>query len=510
MEAVDQAQHVEPVTAAQGRFDGNLRLVAVFSVEVNCTYCLRHGIIKLSYINGEEHMTEQSHSLDMTVGQPWRKMVRFALPLFVGNLFQQLYNTVDSMVVGNMLGKTALAAVGTGFPFLMTLVSAFMGIGIAATVLISQSLGAHDYQQIQKVTNTVYRISLYVAVPLTLLGIICARPVLILLRTESGETLEMATSYLQILFAGMIATEGYNLNSGMFQGLGDSVTSVKLLILSTLINIPLDILLVGPAGMGVAGAAWATVIAQAVSWLIGLHELNRRFPYVELHLLRLDFVPELARQTIRMGIPSALQNVLFSVGSMTMYALVNSFGSTFMAGFTGANKLDTLVFFPILSLSNALTSYTGQNVGARNLPRVHQGMRQGMVLALIAGTAIPAVLYPLSATLMRLFGSDPGMIEGGVIYLHNVLPWYFGLAILFAYNGVLRGLGQMNLPLVSTIVAMVLGRIPAAYLLAELWGREYIFHSYGVGWILGSIISAVFFYRGRWRQQMAASFELTP
>lgn len=450
-----------------------------------------------------EKTARKDHAIDMTEGSPYRLILRFAVPLLLGNLFQQLYNTVDSIIVGNYLGTRSLAAVGVGFPFLFTMVSFFMGLGIAATVLISQRFGAKDFDGVNIIANTIYRVASTIILPIVLIGIF-ATPYFLehLLRVPDDGTLVQGTAYLQILFAGMAATMGYNLNAGILQGLGDSVTSLKFLITSSVLNIVLDLLFVAVFKMGVAGAAWATIIAQFIAWLLGLRYLNRHYEYISLNLLHLSFDRDYFKQSVRLGIPMAIQNMLFSIGAMAMYSLINSYGSTFSAGFNAANKIDTLVFLPVQSFANAVTTYTGQNAGARRFDRIHQGTRAGLVISTITALVMGVVCYISSDLLMSMFGNDAGMIAAGSNYLHSVLPFYIFLAILFTMNSVLRGVNQVALPLFSTILSLLLGRVPVAYYLAATMGKDMIFYSYGVGWIAGCTLSVCFYLFGSWEEKL--------
>lgn len=445
------------------------------------------------------HLPEKSnHAIDMTTGNSYSLLLRFSLPLLLGNIFQQLYNTVDSMVVGNMVGKTALAAVGAGFPFLMAMVSFFMGMGIASTVLISQAFGARDFARINRIMNTIYVMFAVAVLPLTLVGVFFARPVLQLMNVADDGTLQLAVPYICILFGGIFATMGYNLNSGCLQGLGDSITSLKLLILSTVINIVLDVAFV-LFGWGVVGVALATVLAQTISWIMGLVYINTHYDFMNIHLLKLSFDRDIFQKTIRLGLPSALQGMLFSLGSMVLYSLVNSFGQDFMAGFTGANKIDTLAFFPAQSFSSATTTFTGQNVGAKKLERVREGLRSSLVISCGSSLVIPLILYIIAPWTMRLFSPDPAVIASGVVYLRTVLPFYWALSMLFTVNGLLRGVGFMHVPLLATVVSMIVVRVPSAYILAATFGRDSIFYSYGIGWIAGSVLVVLYYFFGNWR-----------
>ena len=308
---------------------------------------------------------KKTTSIDMTSGSPYRLILSFTMPLLLGNIFQQLYNMVDSVVVGNVIGDKALAAaVGTGFHIIFMLSSLFMGIGTGATIMISQFYGARDLEKVNQTVNTIYTALIIGIIPLSLIGIFLSEPLLHMMKVPDDGTLEMAKTYMIIIFIGVIGNLGFNINAGILQGFGDSRTSLLFLMIATVINIVLDLVLTITIPMGVAGVALATIIAQIVSWLFGVFYINRHYDFIKIRPHKFYFQKELFFQAMRLGIPSGIQQALFSIGIMFMQSLVNSYGSSFMAGFNGANKIDTFAFLPVQSLSNALTTYTGQNIGA--------------------------------------------------------------------------------------------------------------------------------------------------
>lgn len=448
-------------------------------------------------------------ALDMTVGSPYRLILQFSIPLFFGNLFQQLYNTVDSIVVGNMVGTKALAAVGAGFPYLMIMISLFNGVGMAATILVSQRYGAKDYDGVNLIMNTIYKFAIIAVIPMTIAAIVGLEPILRLMNVPDDGTLRMTVEYMQILFLGMFSTMGFNMNAGLLQGLGDSMTSLKLLILSTLVNIGLDILFAGPFGWGVRGVALATVIAQFISWILGILYFNKNYSYIKLNFAKLDYNPKIFREAMKLGLPSALQNALFSIGSMAMMALISTYGFNFIAGFNVANKIDTLIFLPMMSLANAATTYTGQNVGAKRLDRIYQGVKSSLVLALSLAVGLGVLLYPFLTQAIELFigtADSPEVhaevVKAGLEYLQPVLPAYIFLALLFTFNGVLRGLGQTYVPMFATMAALLVARVPSAYYIAAHYGRQYIFFSYGIGWALGAITAGGYYLTGVWKKKL--------
>ena len=448
---------------------------------------------------------KRTSSIDMTSGSPYRLIISFTLPMLLGNIFQQLYNMVDSIVVGNVIGDVigdqALAAVGTGFPIIYMLSSLFMGIGTGATVMISQYYGARDLEKVDHTINTIYMALLVGVVPLTLIGVFLSEPMLRLMQVPDDGTLEMAKTYMIIIFIGVIGNLGFNINAGILQGFGDSRTSLLFLMIATVMNIVLDLAFTIPIPMGVAGVALATIIAQIASWLFGVFYINRRYDFIRIRPRRSNFRKTLFVQAMRLGIPSGIQQALFSIGIMFMQSLVNSYGSTFMAGFNGANKIDTFAFLPVQSLSNALTTYTGQNIGAGNQHRVKEGLKASVIMSVVCCLVVGVLLYPTSAFMMRMFSQNPEVIDAGVAYLHGVLPFYFLLALSFMFNSVLRGAGDMLVPMISSFISLWLARLPAAYLLAYFFEKETIYYSYAIGWALGVIISGLYYATGKWKNK---------
>ena len=446
--------------------------------------------------------------VDMTTGNPTRLIVYFALPLLAGNILQQLYNMVDSMVVGNFAanGTAALAAVGTAFPVIFMITSLFNGVAQGATILISQYYGANDMRGVKRAVDTIYIFLFVVSIPITIIGVLISRPILIFMKTPS-ETLPMAVTYMRIIFLGILASFGYNINSGILQGLGDSKRPLLFLAISTVINIVLDLVFVIVFHWDVAGVAWATIIAQLFSFLFGVRYLNKRGDIFTLSIRDLEFDSYILKEAIRIGIPTGIQNLLFSIASVALQGLINSYGSVFMAGFNGANKIDAFAFLPLISFSAAVTTYVGQNVGAGLKDRVNKGVKAGLMLTIGVSIAIAAVLMPLGGTLMRLFSQDPAVIDAGVQYMNRVLPFYAMLGTIFVLNGALRGAGETFVPMIGSLISMWLARVPAAYILARYFGGANLYYSYPIGWVLGLAIAGGYYVKGPWKEKAIARME---
>lgn len=441
---------------------------------------------------------------DMTVGNPARLILSFSIPLLLGNVLQQMYNMADSIVVGNYVGTTALAAVGTGFPIIYMMVALFMGIGGGATVIISQYYGAGDLKKVSETVDTIYTFGIVGAIPISVIGILLSGPMLRLINTPD-DTLPDARLYMMIIFAGTIFALGYNLNSAIMQSLGDSKTPLLLLSITCGLNILLDLLFVIVFQWGVVGVAVATIFSQAVSWGVGILLVNRKYTYIHVNPLKFFFDRELFGKIIRLGLPAGLQQMLFSVGTLALQSLVNSYGSDFMAGFNGANKIDMFAFFPAQSFGMALTTYVGQNIGAGKMHRVKEGLRATMVMSILSGIGAMALVLGCGTNMMHLFSREAAVVEAGMIYLRPVMYCYLLFAVMNTFLSVLRGAGDMVFPMITSLLSLWLIRLPMAYLLAYFFGKEYIFFSYGGGWVIGMTMAIVYYFGGRWKKKAVVS-----
>lgn len=439
-------------------------------------------------------------SVDMTQGSPAKIIFLFALPLLAGNLLQQLYNMVDSVVVGNFVGDAALAAVGTGFPVFFLMISLFMGIGLGATVMISQYFGAKDMERVQKTIATIYTATIYAALPLTMIGILVAGPILRLMGVPQ-DVFPLAKQYVTVIFAGIVATLGYNINSGIMRGLGDSKTPLLFLTIACILNIVLDLLFVIVFHWGVIGVALATIIGQFCSWIFGLGYINKKYPELRVDIRKREFDKELFVQALKLGIPSGLQQALFSIGVMVLQKLINGYETSFIAGFQGANKLDTFGFMPVQSFAAAVTTYVGQNIGAGKMNRVKKGLWTAIAMSCAVNIVVAILFVPLGPICMRMFSQDPAVIAAGCAYLDRIMPYYVLFSFMFILNSVIRGAGESIVPMLTTLVSLWLVRVPAAYYLAAHYGRDNIFYCYLIGWIAGLLLTGAYYLSGRWKNK---------
>lgn len=435
---------------------------------------------------------------NMTVGSPAGHIFYFALPLLAGSFLQQLYNMVDSWVVGNYVGDGALAAVGVGFPVIFMFSSLFMGLSNGGTVVIAQFYGAGKMDRVRDAVDTIYTAFVVSAIPITLLAVFLVKPLLFLLQVESG-AYDEAWLYLTVVCAGIIGTIGYNLNSGILGGLGNSRTTLLFLSIATVLNILLDLALVLIFDLGVLGVAVATITAQISSWLFGVGYINRRYPDIAIRPFCFRFDRKLFRQIMGIGLPAGIQMSLVAIGSMAVMSKINSYGKEFTAAYNVGSRLDQLAFLPIQSLSNAVTAFVGQNIGAKRLDRARQGIRVTVLSSVVWSIAM-LVIIPLGPTLVSFFSDTPAVMEAGAVYLKCIMPFYIPFSVMFCLNNAMRGAGESVFPMVDVILSLILLRVPMVYYLADNFGTDYMYYGIGIGWCLGCLLSVAYYFSGRWKR----------
>ncbi|MBR3640844.1 MAG: MATE family efflux transporter [Oscillibacter sp.] len=439
----------------------------------------------------------------MTEGSPLRHILLFALPLLAGSFLQQFYNTVDSWVVGNYVSDAALAAVGVGFPVMFLFTSFFTGVSLGGTVVIAQAIGAGKPERVRAAVDTLYAAFIRSVVPLTAITILILRPLLRLLRVDESAMAETHT-YLLIVCAGLCGTIGYNLNAGILNGLGNSHTTLLFLAVSTVVNIILDLVLVLACSMGVAGVALGTAVAQGISWLFGVFYINRRYPDVAIRVFTAPFDRALFMQIIKIGLPTGLQLSVMSVGSMFVLSKINSFGKAYTAGFNVGNKLDMIAFLPVQSISSACTTFVGQNIGAARYDRARTGVRESVLLGVAWTLLSSALLVVFSEPLSAFFTPEGDVITASCLYLRGVMPPYFLFTILFLLNAAMRSAGDSIFPMVSTIASVVFIRAPVLYYIADRFGPEYMYWSFGIGWLIAGAATVWYYLAGKWKGKSLA------
>jgi len=435
---------------------------------------------------------------DLTQGSPARLIFAFALPMLLGNVFQQFYNMVDSIVVGRFVGKTALGAVGASFPIFFLLISMVIGITMGAGIILSQYFGAQDMEAVRKTIETTWIFLFFASLLVTILGILASGSLLRFINTPP-DILPQARLYLQILFAGTIPLFGYNGISAILRGVGNSKTPLYLLIVATLVNVCLDLLFVLVFHWGVAGVSLATVIAQGLSFAAGVLVLNRSpDTLLHMHLRTMRFDRPLFRQIIRMGLPTTLQQSLVALGFMAMTGIVNAFGTNVIAAYAAAVRIDSLAAMPAMNFSIAISTFVGQNMGAGLIDRVRQGFRATMAMGSALSLATSLAIILLRNPLMHIFTRDPEVIRIGASYLTIVCGGYIFFSAMFISAGVIRGAGATFFSMLVTLVSLWLVRIPLAWFLSRHLGVSGIWWGIPLAWIAGFIGAMIYYRSGRW------------
>ena len=442
-----------------------------------------------------------SKTIDMTQGRPLPLVLRFTLPILLGNVFQQLYTVVDGIVVGKNVSDAAQAAVGASFSVTYMLTSLFLGIGLGGSVLVSQFFGQHSGGNIRKTIATMHAFLLVISPPLTVFGILTAGPFLTLLQVPA-DYYGLARSYMCVYYLGLLPQFGYNANAGILQGLGDSRSPLVILALSSILHVVLDYLLVVPIPLGVVGVGLATVLSQLFSWVLSVWFINHKFPDYRFKVWKISFDREIFRNILRIGVPSGIQNALYSVGIMVMAPLINRCGTVFVAGYNAAVKVDGFVFMPVQSLATSITTYVGQNIGAGRMDRVKEGVRSILLVSAAMCAVLCAAVIPLRSQLMWLFTDTPAVVEAGNAYLVRVIPLYVISTLPYLYIGLLRGAGESAVPTVASLVSLWLARVPSAYLLTSRFGPENMHWCYAIGWAAGLCILIPYYCSGRWKRHM--------
>ncbi|MDO5425992.1 MAG: MATE family efflux transporter [Eubacteriales bacterium] len=443
---------------------------------------------------------------DMTVGTPWKKIVAFTVPMLIGNIAQQLYNTVDSIVVGKYVGDNALAAVGSASPILNLMLVLFMGISVGAGIMVSQYFGAQEREELSGTIGCCITLTAIASVLLMIIAPMVIRPMLRLLDTPDS-IIDWCASYLTILMVGIAGMAYYNILSGILRGLGDSVSALIYLLVATVLNIILDVVFVAAFGMGVSGVALATAIAQSVSAVLCLLKLGRMKNIFDLKLSYLKMQKRHALTIIRLGLPSGATQAIFSMAMIIVQSLTNSFGEMFIAANVIIMRVDGFAMMPNFSFGTAMTTYAGQNVGAREYERVTRGAKQGTLIAVGVSASITLLILIFGKYLMGIFTDTKELVDLSVYMMRILAPGYIAMAVTQCLSGVMRGAGDTITPMWISLITTVAIRVPVAYGISWLTrtpelpnGRsECVFISLLCSWVLGALINVFFYRRGKWK-----------
>lgn len=444
------------------------------------------------------HDLQQEHSTSMLSGSIHKSITLFALPIFFGNLFQQLYNTADSLIVGNFLGSNALAAVSSSSSLIFMLIGFLSGVSIGAGVVIARYFGAQDYEHMCLAIHTTIAFGLAAGVIMTLVGMLLSPQILLWMATPQNVMAD-SVLYLRLYFAGSLGFVLYNVSVGILQAVGDSRHPLYYLIISSLINIVLDVVFIGLFHMGVEGAAIATVISQLVSALLCLVQLLRTRACYRLSLAKIRFDSEMLRQIIRLGLPSGLQNSIIAFANVVVQSNINVFGETAMAGCGAYSKIEGFGFLPITSFTMALTTFAGQNLGAGQLERAKKGARFGICTTVILAEIIGVLVFVFAPQLIAAFDSNPEVIRFGIEKARTSALFFFLLAYSHSISALLRGSGKAMIPMAIMLVFWCVVRVTFLTVTVPLTHSiQMVYWVYPLTWLLSSIAFWLYYRRADW------------
>jgi putative MATE family efflux protein len=459
---------------------------------------------------------------DLTIGSEGKNIFRFAVPMLVGNMFQQLYTFVDQIIVGRFLGKEALASVGASFPVIFTLIALIIGMATGGTIVISQFFGAKDFSRVKRAIDTLFIVMAVFAVIMTVVGVTFSNQIFHLMKLPE-ELIPSANTYFSIYVSGLVVFFGYNGVAAVLRGLGDSTTPLYFLILATVLNIGLDLLFIVKMGFGIEGAALATIIAQGIAFIVAVVYLNHNHELIRFNIKEFAFDWEIFKQSLRIGLPTGLQQTFVALGMVTLMGIVNGFGTNVVAAYTAAGRLDSLAIIPSMVYSQALATFVGQNIGAGKIERVKKGLHRTMLMASATAVIITLLIILFKYSLMGLFTKDQEVIDTGGQYLTIVTSFYLLFTGMFVYGGVMRGAGDTLIPMFLTLFSLWIIRIPTALFLSKEsveilgftlrgggMGEAGIWWSIPAGWAFGLLLSFLYYKTGRWRLKSVVKMEVEP
>ena len=437
-------------------------------------------------------------SVNLTEGPIGRQIVLFTVPLLLGNVFQQFYNTADTVIVGKFVGKEALAAVGSSGALINLLVSLFMGVAVGAGVVVSRYYGAKQYEEMRATIHTTIAFGLIAGVVLTVLGVLVT-PLLLRWMKTPESVMDSSVLYFRIYFAGVLTTLMYNIGSGIYRALGDSKRPLYFLIVSTIVNVALDLLFVAVLDMGIGGAAIATVMAQGLSMVLVYWKMMREDTVyrVDWRAIRID--KRFLRQILAIGLPSGIQNAVVSLSNVVVQSNINSFGDIAMAGCGAYNKLDGFALLPSSSFSLALSTFVSQNIGAREYDRAKKGAVFGLAATMVVSAAAGVFIYIAAPSLIGFFNSDPAVIRYGVLMARNIVFAYALVAYTHGMAGILRGAGLSRVPMFVMVGCWCVLRVIWIQVMVPLTQDiRVVFWSYPITWTFSVLILTIYFCKVDW------------
>ena len=434
----------------------------------------------------------------MLEGSIWKALVAFAIPIFLGNLFQQLYNTADSLIVGKFIGKEALAAVGSSANLISLIIGLLQGTALGAGVLIAKFYGARDEKNLSLAVHTGLAFGLIGGLLLTVVGVVLS-PLLLRWMGTPADVLPNSIAYFRTYFYGGLAMFLYNISVGILQAVGDSRHPLYYLILSSIVNVVLDLLFVAVFHWGVASAAAATVISQAVSAILCIWQLTRTDDVYRISLRKVRLNLPILRQIVRFGLPSGVQNSVISLANVVVQANINAFGSDAMAGCGAFAKIEGFAFLPVTCFAMGLSTFVGQNLGAKQYDRVRRGARFGIVTSVVLAEIIGVIIFLIVPALISLFNSDPVVVRYGTIQGRTEALFFGLLALSHCMAGLLRGAGKAMVPMIVMLSIWCLVRVSYITVMVRLIPNiQVIFTAYPLTWFLSSVIFIIYYRKADW------------
>lgn len=435
---------------------------------------------------------------DFTVGKEAKLILQFSVPLVLGNIFQNLYNIIDSIIVGRYIGKEALGAVGASFPIIFALISLVIGIGSGASTVISQYFGAKKIDEVKRTIDTIFIFFLGSSILITILGIVFSEHIFILLGLPE-DIMPEALSYLNIYLLGMFFFFGFSGISSILRGLGDSKTPLYFMMIATVNNILLDLLFVVVFKWGIQGAAFATILSEGGAFLTAVIYLNKKHPIIKLSFRKYIFDRDIFKSCIRIGLPTGFQQSLVAFGMMAIMSIVNGFGTNAVAAYSAAMRIDSFVKLPAITFSSALSAFVGQNLGAFEEKRAKTGLKATLLFSTIYCIIASLLIILFGKHIMSLFTTDPDVIKIGQDYLLIVSSFYLLFSVMFSFTGFLRGAGATLIPMIATFTALYIVRIPAAIFISGMIGVNGIWWAEPMGTFIGMLILLAYYRSGKWK-----------
>lgn len=440
----------------------------------------------------------KEQNVDMTRGPIVRSLLTFAWPIFLGQLFQQLYNTADSVIVGQFTDKNALAAVASSGHLVFMMTGFFIGLFVGAGVVISRYFGARDFERMRRAIHTTVAFSFLCGILMTAFGFFATPTILRWMKTPA-DVLPLSITYFRLYALGGLSITVYNAGLGILRAVGDSKSPLRYLIISSLVNVGLDLLFVGVFSWGVAGAAIATTLSQTVSAVLCFFKLLRLPDPFRVELKKLRFDGPLLRQIAGLGLPSGVQNAIISIANVVVQTNINSFEADAVAGCGAYSKVEGFVFLPITSLTMAMTTFVSQNLGSRQYERARQGARFGTLSAMVLAEGIGAILYIICPSVIAVFNSDPDVIAYGVLQMRTEAFFFFALAYAHSIAAIMRGAGKAKMPMFTMLACWCVIRVTYITVAVRFFPViQTVFWAYPITWSLSCVVFFVYYYKADW------------